>query len=224
MMLPGGALLRYRCLHLGIHPLRIGLLIERGLLCRLLLPTPASDASQGTAATISPNTATGSATATGDASDVAPDADSANTGTAGTSSASRLAAATESLTAAVEPSTQAFTSPADDAPLANEAFAQLQAWLDGRLTHFDLPLAPLPGTALQQQIRELIAAIPRGETRRYSELGPPRCVARICSTNPLPLLLPCHRVIPAGGSLAAPGRYQGGTQLKRWLLQAESAG
>ncbi len=218
MMLPGGALLRYRCLHLGIHPLRIGLLIERGLLCRLLLPTPASDASRGTQA------ATGSSTFIGDVSDDAPDADSESTGTAGTSSASRLAAATESLTAAAEPSVQAFASPADDAPLADEAFAQLQAWLDGRLTHFDLPLAPLPGTALQQQIRELIAAIPRGETRRYSELGPPRCVARICSTNPLPLLLPCHRVIPAGGSLAAPGRYQGGTQLKRWLLQAESAG
>lgn len=217
MMLPGGALLRYRCLHLGIHPLRIGLLIERGLLCRLLLPTPASDASRGTQA------ATGSSTFIGDVSDDAPDADSESTGTAGTSSASRLAAATESLTAAAEPSVQAFVNPADEA-LADEAFAQLQAWLDGRLTRFELPLAPLPGTALQQQIRERIAAIPRGETRRYSELGPPRCVARICSTNPLPLLLPCHRVIPAGGSLAAPGRYQGGTQLKRWLLQAESDG
>lgn len=224
MTLPDGALLRYRRLHLGIHPLRIGLLIEHGLLCRLLLPTPSSDASQGTAATIGPNTASGSSTVISDVSEVAPDAGPEGTGTAGTSIASRLAAATESLTAAAEPSVQAFASPADDAPLADEAFAQLQAWLDGRLTHFDLPLAPLPGTALQQQIRELIAAIPRGETRRYSELGPPRCVARICSTNPLPLLLPCHRVIPAGGSLAAPGRYQGGTQLKRWLLQAESAG
>lgn len=223
MTLPDGALLRYRRLHLGIHPLRIGLLIERGLLCRLLLPTPSLSTSQGTAATIGPNTASGSSTVISDVSDVALDADSASTGTAGTSSASRLAAATESLTAAAEPSAQAFASPADE-DLADEAFAQLQAWLDGRLTRFDLPLAPLPGTALQQQIRERIAAIPRGETRRYGELGPPRCVARVCSGNPLPLLLPCHRVIPAGGSLAAPGRYQGGTQLKRWLLQAESAG
>lgn len=217
MTLPDGSLLRYRRLHLGIHPLRIGLLIERGLLCRLLLPTPASDASRGTQA------ATGSSTFIGDVSDDAPDADSESTGTVGAARAPHSSAAPAPLTAAAEPSVQAFASPADEA-LADEAFAQLQAWLDGRLSSFELPLAPLPGTALQQQIRERIAAIPRGETRRYGELGPPRCVARICSTNPLPLLLPCHRVIPAGGSLAAPGRYQGGTQLKRWLLQAESAG
>lgn len=110
----------------------------------------------------------------------------------------------------------------DDRALAAEAALRLQAWLDGQRETPDLPLAPLPGTPLQQEIRLRLAAIPRGQTRRYGELGPARCVARVCSCNPLPLILPCHRVLPAGGSAEHPGRYRGGSMLKRALLLREA--
>lgn len=197
----------YRLLHLGCHPLRIGLFIEGGRLCRLLLPSETGDETGLLSLQRSPETPGISGRSSGSATgklhpDQIPEF-CAGDAKAGASERTRNAV---------------------DEALADEAFSQLQAWLDGRLKRFDLPLAPPSGTALQLLIRERIAAIPRGETRCYKELGPPRCVARVCSTNPLPLLLPCHRVIPAGGSIAAPGRYRGGTKLKQWLLQAEAAG
>lgn len=108
-------------------------------------------------------------------------------------------------------------------PLAHEAFRQLEAYLAGRLKQFDLPLPVYHGTQLQQQIRHALCAIPYGETAAYKELGPPRLAARVCSQNPLPLLVPCHRVIPASGGLAHPGQYRGGTALKRYLLRLEAA-
>lgn len=110
----------------------------------------------------------------------------------------------------------------DDRALAAETALRLQAWLDGQRENLDLPLAPLPGTPLQQEIRLRLAAIPRGQTCRYGDLGPARCVARVCSSNPLPLILPCHRVLPAGGNAEHPGRYRGGSMLKRALLLREA--
>lgn len=106
----------------------------------------------------------------------------------------------------------------DPQGIAAEAVAQVQAYLEGRLRVFDLPLAPLPGTELQRRILERIAAVPYGGTATYGSLGPARVVGHVCATNPLPLIIPCHRILPAHGAL---GRYRGGTELKRRLLDLE---
>ncbi len=91
---------------------------------------------------------------------------------------------------------------------------------------FDLPLA-LDGTAVELGVWRLLAAIPYGETRSYGELGralglAPRAVGRACGSNPLPIVIPCHRVIGKDGNL---GGYSGGegAETKRRLLQLEGA-
>jgi AraC family transcriptional regulator of adaptative response/methylated-DNA-[protein]-cysteine methyltransferase len=90
----------------------------------------------------------------------------------------------------------------------------------------ELPL-DLRGTAFQLRVWQALRAIPRGETRSYSqlaqELGDPkatRAVARACATNRVALVVPCHRVVGASGSLTG---YRWGVERKRQLLEAESA-
>lgn len=104
--------------------------------------------------------------------------------------------------------------------LAWETFTQLQAWIDGRLRHFDLPLALEHLTPFQRDVLDKISAIPYGEVRRYNELGPARAVGHVCAMNPLPIIIPCHRVLPKSGKT---GCYQGGAHLKQHLLSIESS-
>jgi methylated-DNA-[protein]-cysteine S-methyltransferase len=113
----------------------------------------------------------------------------------------------------------------DDAPLA-EARTQLQAYFAGDRTDFDLPLAPR-GTAFQLRVWEGLRTIPFGETISYAELarriGDPRAVRAVGAANgrnPLPIILPCHRVIGADGSLTG---YGGGLPRKRILLELEGS-
>ena len=95
-----------------------------------------------------------------------------------------------------------------------------------RLHTFDLPLSP-GGTPFQRQVWEALTAIPYGETRTYGEvaaaIGRPRAVRAVGQAdhrNPLPILIPCHRVVGADGSLTG---YAGGLALKRALLALEGA-
>ena len=111
--------------------------------------------------------------------------------------------------------------PAPGHPLLHEALAQLAAFFDGRLTAFDLPLA-LP----DDPVIRTIAAIPHGETRTYGDLAratglPPQAVGQACGRNPLPIVVPCHRVLGTGrlGGFSAPG----GIETKVWLLRHEGA-
>jgi AraC family transcriptional regulator of adaptative response/methylated-DNA-[protein]-cysteine methyltransferase len=99
--------------------------------------------------------------------------------------------------------------------------------LEGSEPHLDLPL-DLQGTAFQWRVRELLRAIPYGSTLSYSdlarELGQPgaaRAVARVCATNPVALVLPCHRVVRQDGDL---GGYRWGVERKRALLAHERDG
>lgn len=108
--------------------------------------------------------------------------------------------------------------------LVDEAFTQLNAWFAGRLWEFSLPLAQ-PGSDFARRAREAMLAIPYGETASYGELaaaigspGAARAVGMACGRNPLPIIVPCHRVVAAGGRI---GGYSGGTELKRWLLEFE---
>lgn len=111
-------------------------------------------------------------------------------------------------------------------PLLNEAERQLRAYFEGRLREFDLPLKR-PGTAFQESVWRMVAAIGYGRTRTYMdlarELGSPgavRAVGAANGANPLPIVIPCHRVVATGGGM---GGYGGGVELKRRLLALEGA-
>lgn len=89
----------------------------------------------------------------------------------------------------------------------------------------DVPL-DIQGTAFQWRVWRALTRIPRGQTRSYAEIaraiGRPsavRAVARACATNPVTLLVPCHRVVPKGGGV---GGYRWGTAVKRQLLEKEA--
>jgi len=110
------------------------------------------------------------------------------------------------------------------APFA-QTVAQLQAYFDGALTEFNLPLAPL-GTEFQIKVWRELRNIPFGETISYAELarriGRPtasRAVGHSNARNPISIIVPCHRVIGADNSLTG---YAGGLDRKRMLLVHEA--
>ena len=110
-------------------------------------------------------------------------------------------------------------------PLLRDACDQLQDYFDGKRLTFDLPLAP-EGSAFQKRVWAALCAIPSGETRSYADIAraigsAPRAVGGANGANPIPLFIPCHRVIAADGSL---GGYSGGDgpATKRFLLNHES--
>ena len=115
---------------------------------------------------------------------------------------------------------------AGESALLRQAALQLQEYFAGHRRQFDLPLAPL-GTDFQRAAWQALTAIPYGETRSYAQqaaaLGRPhatRAVGAANGRNPLPILLPCHRVIGASGALTG---FGGGIEIKRWLLAHEQA-
>lgn len=114
----------------------------------------------------------------------------------------------------------------DDDALLGEARAQLAAYFAGRLRAFDLPLAPR-GTAFQRDVWRALGDVPYGATTTYgalaAKLGRPtaaRAVGAANGANPLPVVVPCHRVVGADGALTG---YLGGVALKRALLALEDA-
>ncbi len=111
-------------------------------------------------------------------------------------------------------------------PLLKEAKKQLDAYFDGHLTRFDLPLNP-NGTPFQKRVWNYMCRIPYGEVETYGDVAQqidsaPRAVGRACGRNPLPIIIPCHRIIGAGGRLTG---YTGaaGIETKRALLRLEGA-
>jgi methylated-DNA-[protein]-cysteine S-methyltransferase len=111
----------------------------------------------------------------------------------------------------------------DDEALA-EVAAQLADYFAGRRLGFDLPLAPV-GTPFQQRVWSALREIPYGRTTTYgeiaTELGQPtasRAVGLANGRNPIAVIVPCHRVIGANGSLTG---FGGGIPRKRWLLEHE---
>lgn len=112
----------------------------------------------------------------------------------------------------------------DRTPLLEEARRQMQAYFDGRLSRFDLALSPA-GSAYRRRVWAALCDIPPGQTRTYGEIarvvgGAARSVGQANGANPIPVLIPCHRVIAAAGI----GGYSGGEGLttKRFLLQLEA--
>lgn len=123
--------------------------------------------------------------------------------------------------------TEVFDDIRRGAPAAVErAIAQIAAYFAGSLRDFDLPLQPA-GTEFQKRVWFALGDIGYGETSSYGRLaervGNPkacRAVGLANGRNPIPLILPCHRVIGANGSLTG---YGGGLTLKKWLLDHEAA-
>ena len=115
--------------------------------------------------------------------------------------------------------------PSNGSPLLNEAARQLEAYFAGRLHRFDLPLKP-EGTPFESRVWAAMQAIPYGETRNYGDLASaiysaPRAVGRACGKNPIPIVIPCHRVLAKGGLGGYSG--DGGLATKTRLLALEGA-
>ena len=109
-------------------------------------------------------------------------------------------------------------------PLLQRARDQLDAYFDGERLEFDLPLAP-SGSPYRQRVWAALRRIPPGTTRTYQEIareagGSPRSVGGANAANPIPILIPCHRVVAVGHI----GGYSGGDGLptKRFLLALET--
>lgn len=119
----------------------------------------------------------------------------------------------------------ADTPSGNGSPLLAEAARQLAAYFDGKLSRFDLPLAP-GGSAFEARVWSAMQAIPYGQTRCYGDLAgaigsAPRAVGRACGTNPIPIVIPCHRVLAKAGLGGYSG--DGGLATKRRLLALEGA-
>lgn len=113
-----------------------------------------------------------------------------------------------------------------DAKPFREVIRQLQAYFNGRLQRFDLPLAPA-GTAFQMKVWQTLRSIPYGETWSYGQLArrirkptASRAVGAANGQNPIPVIIPCHRVIGANGSLTG---FGGGLPIKQKLLALEGS-
>lgn len=114
----------------------------------------------------------------------------------------------------------------DSLPVLTEARNQLLAYFAGKRSTFDLPLAP-KGTAFQLKVWEALRTIDYGTTRSYGKIaeqigapGAARAVGSANHDNPLAIVVPCHRVVGANGSLVG---YAGGLDQKRALLDLEAA-
>ena len=131
----------------------------------------------------------------------------------------------EALTAALEREFPAAAELRRDDTLIASAIRALVAYLDGETPHIDLPL-DIRATAFQRRVWQELVTIPAGEVRTYSEIaeavGLPqgqRAVARACATNPVALVVPCHRVVRQDGALTG---YRWGLDRRRKLLQQEA--
>lgn len=126
-----------------------------------------------------------------------------------------------------------FDPPADylwegsrEGPWLQEAQKQLEAYFSGALQHFDLPMDLDSATPFQKTVWQGLMGVPWGQTRTYQtlaqEIGRPkacRAVGSACGQNPLPILIPCHRILATRGL----GGYHEGLDRKIFLLQLEGS-
>lgn len=118
--------------------------------------------------------------------------------------------------------------PVEPDPEALGGYAEeLERYFAGAITRFQVPTDILIGTEFQRRVWQALAGIPYGETRSYKwlaqQVGQPRgyrAVGLANGANPLPIVVPCHRVVNTGGQL---GGYGGGLAMKRALLRLEGA-
>lgn len=112
-----------------------------------------------------------------------------------------------------------------ETPVLKEAAYQLDRYLKGELKEFSLPLKPLSGTDFMKEVWQALKEIPYGQTYTYKQLAESinrpkaaRAVGLACNRNPIPIFVPCHRVVGSNGSLTG---YLGGLKVKEKLLLLE---
>ena len=145
----------------------------------------------------------------------------------------RLFATGEALVAVRLPGSDPVTAASRErkTPVLDEAVGQMKAYFAGELRSFTIPVAfsgsPFEGTPFQTDVWRGLLKIPYGESRSYAWLaesigrpGAYRAVGAANGRNPLAIVVPCHRVIGADGSLTG---YGGGLEAKQWLLDHEAA-
>ena len=127
--------------------------------------------------------------------------------------------ALEELAARISP--RVLEAPAE----LDEVRRQLDLYFEGKLTKFDLPLDWRLSAGFRGKVQRAIARIPYGQTRSYMQLAASagneravRAAGTACGSNPIPIVVPCHRVLRSGGAL---GGYGGGLPMKRALLELE---
>jgi methylated-DNA-[protein]-cysteine S-methyltransferase len=113
-----------------------------------------------------------------------------------------------------------------DDPILTQALTEIAAYFAGTLTYFTVPLNPQV-TGFQAQFLQALLSIPFGETRTYGQLAkllhtPAQAIGQACGANPIPLLIPCHRVL--GASTLGGYSGAGGVETKVALLKHEGAG
>jgi methylated-DNA-[protein]-cysteine S-methyltransferase len=111
-------------------------------------------------------------------------------------------------------------------PLLSATAEQLKAYFAGELQEFDLPLSVRGGSDFERAVWTQLSRIPYGEMQTYGEVakivgdaGAARAVGVACNRNPLPVVVPCHRVVGAGGKMVG---FGGGIPTKRHLLELEA--
>lgn len=111
-------------------------------------------------------------------------------------------------------------------PRLDAAVAELRAYFAGELTDFTLPLSVRRGSDFERAVWHQMSQIPYGEMRTYGEVaaavgdpGGARAVGVACNRNPIPIIVPCHRIVGAGGKLVG---FGGGLPRKRYLLELEA--
>lgn len=111
-------------------------------------------------------------------------------------------------------------------PRLDEAVAELRAYFAGELTDFTVPLSVRRGSEFERAVWHQMTLIPYGEMRTYGEIatavgdpGGARAVGVACNRNPIPIIVPCHRIVGAGGKLVG---FGGGLPRKRYLLELEA--
>lgn len=114
----------------------------------------------------------------------------------------------------------------EETPLLLTAIDQLNAYFDGERLDFDLPLNP-PGSDFQKAVCAAMVAIPGGKTRSYGEIAKDiessaQAVGNACGLNPIPIIIPCHRVLAAGRQMGG-FSGDGGVDTKKKLLALEKA-
>ncbi|MFD7153343.1 methylated-DNA--[protein]-cysteine S-methyltransferase [Kribbella sp. NPDC059898] len=116
--------------------------------------------------------------------------------------------------------------PRSDDPLLTEAAEQLKAYFAGELQEFTLPLSVRGGSDFERAVWKQLTRIPYGEMQTYGDvakivgdLGAARAVGTACNRNPIAIVVPCHRVVGAGGKMVG---FGGGIPTKRHLLELEA--
>lgn len=111
-----------------------------------------------------------------------------------------------------------------ESPLLRQAFEQLELYFNGQLTEFSLPLRP-EGTAFRKNVWQKLCEVPYGKTASYKDIAiaienpkAVRAVGQANNRNPIPIFIPCHRIIGSNGKLVG---YGGGLELKNKLLKLE---